>query len=122
MPLAFSWRTIAHFAIAALATLVFVLLSLAVLGGRADAIDRQLALAIHRIESPVLDEIMIAITVIGSAPMRMVAIAAMTIWLVRHDHRRTAAILAANGIVVVVIDALLKELVARPRPTLFDEI
>ena len=116
------WRTLIHFAIAAVATVVFVWLARAVLAGNADETDRALALAIHRLDSPVLDQLMITISALGSGPMLLLAVATTVIVLVRNGHKRIAIIIAANGIAAHVLTAGLKLYFARPRPTLFDEI
>jgi membrane-associated phospholipid phosphatase len=117
-----TWRALILFAIAALATFGFVYLAELVLEGRADATDRAVALAIHGIDTPVLDVVLIAFTQLGSTPMLVVAVTVGTIWLWRTGHRRTAIILVANAVASQVLMVALKLYIARPRPTLFDEI
>lgn len=116
------WRALVHFAIAVLATIVFVVLAEAVVEGRADKIDAEVALAIHAYGSPVLDQVMITTTHVGSWPMLFVLVVAMTIWLFRHGDRRTAAILIANAVTTEMLNMTLKRVIARPRPTLFEQI
>ena len=116
-------RALVLFGIAVLATLVFVVLCENVLEGNLDAPDRRAALAIHHsIDTPILDWIMIGFTIIGSAVGWVSAVAAMTIWLVRNGHRRTALILASNALAAELLVFVLKQFVRRPRPTLFDVI
>lgn len=117
-----TWRAVILFGIAGLATYGFVELAELVVEGRADATDRAVALAIHRIDSPVLDQIFITITQLGSNVMINVAVLATTIWLWRGGHRRTAVILIVNAVVAQILMVALKIWIARPRPTLFDEI
>jgi undecaprenyl-diphosphatase len=110
------------FGIAALATYAFVELAENVLEGDADAFDRSAALAIHGIDTPTLDWIMIAFTYAGSGIALIVTVAAMTVWLVKNHHWRTALILACNAVAAQGLLFVLKQFVQRPRPTLFDEI
>lgn len=117
-----TWRAAVLLAIAALATFGFVALAELVLEGRADAADRAMALAVHRIDSPVLDYLLIAVTQLGSTAVLAVAVTATTIWLWRAGHRRTAMILVVNAVVCQLLMVALKLYIARPRPTLFDEI
>lgn len=116
------WRTLIHFAIAVLATIVFVVLAEAVLEGDADAIDRALALGVRELDHPVLDRLMITVTQVGSGVMLGVVSIAVIIALLRHRHDSTAFIIGANVIVAEILMTLLKRYFQRPRPTLFDEI
>jgi membrane-associated phospholipid phosphatase len=116
------WRTLFHFTIAAVAALSFALLADQVVAGRVDAIDRAWALAIHRLDDRALDYAMVALTVIGSGPVRMLAIVLMTIWLWRRHHRRIELILAANALVAYMLEVALKHVFGRPRPTLWEAI
>ena len=116
------WRALIHFTIAAAATVGFAALAEEVVEGEYDALDRAWALAIHRIDTPALDKVMIAITTLGNGTTLVLVIAAMVGWLLRNNHRRIALILAVNALVAQGLDVLLKHLIARPRPTLFAEI
>jgi membrane-associated phospholipid phosphatase len=119
---ALTWRAVILFAIAGIATFGFVQLAELVVEGRADATDRAIALAIRHLDTPVLDRILIVFTHLGSHPMLVVAVTAATIWLWRTGHRRTAVIVVVNAIVCQLLMVALKLYIARPRPTLFDEI
>lgn len=116
------WRAFVLFGIAALATYAFVVLAENVLEGDADAIDKSVALAIHGIDTPWLDWIMIAFTYAGSGFGLVLAVGVTTIWLLENHHRRTALILACNALAAQLVSVVLKQFVQRPRPTLFDEI
>jgi undecaprenyl-diphosphatase len=116
------WRAFVLFGITALATYVFVVLAENVLEGDVDAIDKAVALAIHRADTPALDWLMIGLTYVGSGPGLVASLVATAIWLLKHNHRRTALILACNGLAAQGLVFVLKQFVQRPRPTLFDEI
>ena len=116
------WRALIHFAIAAAATFGFVMLAELVLEGRADAIDRAIALDIRRLDTPVLDHIFVAVTQLGSQIVLVGAVLATTIWLWRDGHRRTTIILIANTLASQLLLVALKLYIRRPRPTLWDEI
>lgn len=116
------WRAFVLFGIAALATYAFVELAENVLEGDADAIDKSVALAIHRIDTPTLDWIMVAFTYAGSGIGLALAVGVTTLWLWHDHHRRTALILVCNTIAAQGLIVVLKHFVQRPRPTLFDEI
>jgi undecaprenyl-diphosphatase len=122
-PRSLPWRTLLLFAFAALATFAVVVLAEAVLEGRADAPDRAAALWIHHhLDTPLRDKVMIAVTNLGSNPALILAVTITCIWLLRHAHRRTALILVVDAITAGILDQTLKFCIARPRPTLFDEI
>ncbi|HEY5943899.1 MAG TPA: phosphatase PAP2 family protein [Kofleriaceae bacterium] len=119
------WRAFVQFGLAIVATVLFVELAKYVIAGDADAFDKSVALAIHRIDPPnmpLLDWIMIGFTSIGSGIGLILAVAATVVWLVKNHHRRTALILTCNALAAQGLNVALKHYVQRPRPTLFDEI
>ncbi len=119
----FSTRAVVHFAIAVLATLVFAVLAKLMVEGHADHVDRTVALAVHGfLDSGVLDRVMITISLLSSGTLLVGYVALVAIWLLRKGDRRTASILIANGLVVEILNVLLKRYFERPRPTLFAEI
>lgn len=115
-------RALGHFAIAAAATLLFVVLAELVLEGRADAIDRRIALAIRHLDTPVLDYACIVVTQLGSQAVLIPGVIVASIWLWRAGHWRTTIILLANMAAAIVLLVVLKLYIRRPRPTLWDEI
>lgn len=119
---AWPWRALVHYTLAILATIVFALLGDAVLGGRTDDLDLDIALAIHEHGRPSLDLVMIAITHVGSWPSLFVLVVAVSFWLLRHGDRWTPAILVASALVAQLANVVLKHMFARPRPTLFEVI
>ena len=90
--------------------------------GEYDAFDRAMALSIHRIATPVLDQVMIAVTNLDSGPILALVVLATAVWSWRHGHRRTTLILISNAVVSQLVVFVLKVYVQRPRPTLFDVI
>lgn len=122
-PRSLPWRTLLLFAIAALATFAFIALAEAVLEGWADAPDRAAALWIHHhLDTPLRDKVMIGITYLGNDLALIGAITLTSLWLLSKGHRRTTLILVVNAIAAGILDRTLKYFIARPRPTLFDEI
>jgi membrane-associated phospholipid phosphatase len=117
-----TWRSLILFAIAGLATFGFVRLAELVIEGRADAPDRAMALAIRRLDTPVLDHIFIALTRVGGQVMLAVIVIGVALWLWRDGHRRTAIIVVLNAAVCQLLMVSLKLYIQRPRPTLFDVI
>lgn len=116
------WRVVALLAIAAVATVAFVEVAEDVIEGNADPIDRAISLAIHRIDFPALDRVMIFVTSLGSGVTLSIAVAALAAYCVYRQERRLALVLVVNAIAEYAMNLVLKHSFARPRPRLFDEI
>jgi undecaprenyl-diphosphatase len=117
------WRTVIHFAIAALATLAFVKLASELLEGELDAVDRTLALGIHHhVHSPLLTAVMIGVTQLGAGYGLVAVVTVAVLCLLRAGHWRTALILVGDVLAAMLTTNVLKYVFQRPRPTLFDEI
>jgi undecaprenyl-diphosphatase len=86
------------------------------------ALDRAVSLTLHRLDSPLMDAVMRAITFLGSFPAVAVAVAAAAIWRVRSRDRRGAITLVLVAIVTELLNLALKHAFQRPRPSLFHEI
>jgi membrane-associated phospholipid phosphatase len=114
--------TVVRFTIALVTTLIFVAIARAVIEGHADAIDRAIALAIHRVDTPTLDRVMIVVTESGAGATIAVAIAIVAAWCLHEQRSRLAVVLVMNGVAEEATNWLLKELFARNRPALFEEI
>lgn len=115
-------RSLILFVIGALATICFVAIALRVVEGKADAFDREWALAIHAADHDVLDVVMITFTTIGSGPCLYAAIALVSLLALRRKLWPLSVILLANALLTLLTNVLLKLWFVRQRPTLFDEI
>ena len=115
-------RTIVLFAIAAVASLLFVVIADEVREGAADHFDEVTAMTVHRLDSALGDAIAKTATFIGSnfvvGPV-VILTAALAIY---RRERRPAAILALDVAVVMIANGVLKVYFSRQRPTLFDKI
>lgn len=116
------WRGLTLFAIAALATFVFVAIADELREGEIDALDTRIALAVHSIQTPVLDYVMIAFTKLGTGIVLGIAIAGTGAWAWKRGRRGYAIVLVANSVVAVIVNPLLKQIFSRARPTLFEVI
>jgi membrane-associated phospholipid phosphatase len=86
------------------------------------AVDRAVSLALHRLESPLLDAVMRGITFLGSFPTVAAVVVAAAIWRVRSRDRRSAVTLILVAVVTELMNFALKHTFQRPRPSLFHEI
>ena len=84
--------------------------------------DRSVSLAIHGLDSPSIHFTMRLFTAIGSLPVVIAVLALAIISGVRRGEHRAAHCLLAVSVASEVFNWVLKHLVARPRPTLFEEI
>ncbi len=86
------------------------------------AVDRAVSLALHRLDSPLLDAVMRGITFLGSFPAVAAVVVAAAIWRVRSRDRRSAVTLILVAVVTELMNFALKHTFQRPRPSLFHEI
>src|SRR5262245_30226576 len=110
---ALSARSVLVFAGAAAATVAWIVLAVHVVEGRADAIDRRLALAIHELATPTLDAIMQTISALGTAPHIVGIIAIVALWAIERRCARAAVVLLASYVAVDGVNHLMKVLVGR---------
>jgi membrane-associated phospholipid phosphatase len=116
------WRSMILFAIALAATFVFLAIADELREGDLDDIDTQIAIAVHQHQASVLDVIMIMFTKIGTGPVLIGAIAAVAFWSYKRGRNSYILILAANTIIAMGVNPVLKQIFARARPTLFEVI
>lgn len=116
------WRGLVMFAIAILATIVFVWIARELREGELDGLDTRVALAIHHRGNRVLDIMAICFTEIGSGVGLFPALAAVAYWAYRRGRRSYILILAANTAIAIGLNPILKVIFARARPTLFEVI
>ena len=108
--------------VAAVAIVIFIRIAAEMREGDVDGVDRTIALAIHRLDSPWLVSIMVVITNLGSGLVLAIASLLVVAVCMRRRERRLALVLAANGVVVLGLEVALKHAFGRARPTLFPEI
>lgn len=116
------WRSLILFAIALAATFAFLAIADELREGDLDDIDTQIAIAVHQHQARVLDYVMILFTKIGTGPVLMAAIAAVAFWSYKRGRHSYVLILAANTVIAMVVNPILKAIFARARPTLFEVI
>jgi len=119
---ALTLRTFVLFAIAAVASLAFVILAAWVRTGALDQVDIAVELAIHRLDSPLGDIAMKTATLIGSNMVLLPVVAGVTLVALRRRNRTVASVLVIDTVVVIWVDSALKVMLSRARPTLFDKI
>jgi len=108
--------------LAAVAIVIFIRIAHEMIEGDMDGIDRTIAFAIHRLDTVWLVSVMVVITNLGSGLVLTIVsalVAGVCMW--RHE-RRLALILAANGVLILALELILKHVFGRARPTLFPEI
>jgi len=84
--------------------------------------DRSVSLAIHGLDSSFIHFTMRLLTAIGSLPVVIAVLALVIVSAVRRGDRRAVYSLLVVSVASEVLNWMLKHLVARPRPTLFEEI
>ncbi len=122
LPRSFPWRLVVLVGLAVVAAIAFAKVAEEVVEGDADPMDRSISLAIHSIDTPTLDRVMAAVTRLGAAVTLVILVAVLAGYCLYRRERRLALVLAANAAAELLVNAVLKHIVARPRPTLFDEI
>jgi undecaprenyl-diphosphatase len=114
------WRSLFLFAIALGATFAFLAIADEMREGDLVAIDTQIAIWVHTRQSSVLDIIMILFTKIGTGPLLFATSAGVGYWSYQRGRRSYLVVLAANLVVAIVVNPILKQIFARARPTLFE--
>lgn len=84
--------------------------------------DRSVALALHSLDSPFMDFAMRLFTFIGSLKVVVVVLVAAAVDAFRRRDRRAVLALLSVFAAEEAMNFVLKHLVERPRPTLFEEI
>jgi undecaprenyl-diphosphatase len=115
-------RTCALFGIAAAASVAFVVIAAELRAGALDRVDVTVELAIHRLDSALGDDVMMAATRIGSNAVLLPAVAIVTALALRRRMWTVAIVLVIDAIAVITVDSALKLMFSRERPRLFDKI
>jgi membrane-associated phospholipid phosphatase len=84
--------------------------------------DRSVSLAIHGLHSPFMDFTMRLFTTIGSLKVVIVALVPVVVYAIRRRDRRAAYSLLGTFGASEILNWVIKHLVARARPNLFEEI
>jgi len=113
---------LAGLAIAALALWGFAAIAEDVLEKETRVFDTEILLALKRLHTPVLDQIMIGLTFLGEPKLLLVISLALGAFLLVRHHRSEALTIAIAGVGAVSLNALLKLLFARARPQLWERV
>lgn len=115
-------RTLAMFVIAAIASIGFVWIAAELKQRTLDQVDVSVELAIHRLDSSVLDAVMKGATLIGSDVVLLPAVGLVALLAARRKQVVAAVVLIVDASVVLTLDAVFKSMFARERPRLFAKI
>jgi undecaprenyl-diphosphatase len=119
MPPRYDRTTVAGFAAALAALLLFAWLAGGVMRGEAAGFDAPVRAAVHSLTSPALTRAMLGFTWLGSVPC-VVGLGAILVWrLVKAGRRRAAIILAIATAGAEALDQVLKLVFQRARPEAF---
>jgi membrane-associated phospholipid phosphatase len=114
--------TLAWFAVATAAGIGFAILAAAMRAGALDRLDREVELAVHRLDARPLDLAMKAATRIGTNLVLLPAVAVVAALAIRLRQRAVAILLVIDTAVVIAAHGALQWMFARERPRLFDKI
>jgi undecaprenyl-diphosphatase len=104
------------------AAIAFLEVAGEVLEGEAMAFDRPVSLWLHRFDSRTLDQVMRALTFLGSVPAIIAVVALVAAWAMLRGARSLAGVLVAVASVAEGLNVLLKLLFQRPRPDIVSKI
>jgi undecaprenyl-diphosphatase len=119
---ALTLRTLAMFAAAVLASLLFAVIAAFVRAGALDRLDARVELAVHRLDSGLADAVLTTATWIGEDLVLLPALAVVIALALRHRRRAIALVLAVDAIAVIAAYSALKVMFSRERPRLFDKV
>ncbi|HET7504937.1 MAG TPA: phosphatase PAP2 family protein [Kofleriaceae bacterium] len=114
--------TVAWFALAAIASVAFVVIAAELRRGALDRIDPAIELAVHRLDSPAADIVMTAASQIGANGVLLPVVAAVALLAIHRRRRIIAIVLVLDTAVVIGANNALKVMFARERPRLFDKV
>ncbi len=83
-----------------------------------NALDTFASPFVHSLASPVVDALMVGLSAVGSVPVLLLLAAATAVLAVRRGRPGLAALVAVASVGVVLVNEVLKWIVARPRPKL----
>ena len=121
LPLVLTIR-IVGLGLAALALWAFLQIADKVLQEQSHAIDKAILLALFKLHTPLLNQVMLGLTFLGEPTVLFVISLLGGIWLLIQSRRSEATILAIAAAGAALLNYLLKELFARARPVLWERI
>lgn len=104
------------------AAAVFLEIADAVLEGETALVDRVGTELVRSVDAPLMDQVMRAITALGSYPVLAALVIAVALWALRRRRAVLAVVPIALGLGGLALNAVLKMLFARERPVGIDEI
>ena len=119
---ALTLRTFVLLAVAVVASVVFAIVARQLRNPTLDQLDKQIELAVHKLDSTPADLIAAAASFIGSNVVLIPIVAVLAIVCAMSRKRVAAVVLVVDALFVVLLDLYLKTLFARPRPRLFDKL
>ncbi|MEP0792249.1 phosphatase PAP2 family protein [Funiculus sociatus GB2-C1] len=108
--------------LAALALWGFAQIADEVLDKESQFIDTAILLALQRLHTPLLDQVMTGITFFGEPELLLIICLGFAAWLLLRGNRSQATTLGIASLGAVGLNYLLKDLFARDRPALWDRI
>jgi len=111
---------VAGIVVATIATFGFAELAEHVLAGGTQAFDVAVLQWIHAHQTPLLTQLMVEMTYLGTGTvvMTVVGVAALFLWHTEHKHSARLLVAATAG--NIILNGLLKLIYHRPRPTVFE--
>lgn len=110
------------FAGAIVASVVFLVIASQLRKPAFDLLDKNVELAVHKLDSTPADLVAAAASFIGSNMVLAPVIVALVVFAALRKQRVIAIVVAVDALAVIIGNQLLKNLFDRPRPQLFDKI
>ena len=110
------------FLVAALAMWLFAEIANEVLKKETQAFDQSTLLALRRLHTPLLNQVMIGVTSVGEPSVLLIVALSLGIWLLLKRRRPEAIIVGAAAIGALGLNYWIKELFRRARPPLWEHV
>jgi undecaprenyl-diphosphatase len=110
----------AGFLLAVLALWGFTTLAYGILHEESVTFDKQVLLALRQLHTPLWDIVILGFTYIGEPITLLTLCAGLGLWLLKMGERSQATILVIAGVGAVILNNLLKILLGRERPLLWE--
>lgn len=115
-------RTFLLFAAALVASVGFGIVASQIRKPAFDLLDKNIELAVHKLDSTPADLVAAAASFVGSNQVLIPVLLALIAYAVYRRQRTIAVIVTVDAIAVIAGNAWLKSIFDRPRPQLFDKI